>query len=54
MFKKSMVTIMVVLFSLVSFSMTFASEGPDGEDILDIYSYFYKHASDSPSPATCK
>ncbi len=24
------------------------------EDILDIYSYFYHHASDSPSPATCK
>lgn len=24
------------------------------EDFLDIYSYFYGHASDSPSPATCK
>jgi hypothetical protein len=24
------------------------------EDVLDIYSYFYGHASDSPSPATCK
>lgn len=24
------------------------------EDILDIYSYFYNHASDSSSPATCK
>jgi len=24
------------------------------EEILDIYSYFYGHASDSPSPATCK
>ncbi len=24
------------------------------EDILDIYTYFYDHASDSPSPATCK
>ncbi len=24
------------------------------KDILDIYSYFYNHASDSPSPATCK
>lgn len=24
------------------------------EDLLDIYSYFYGHASDSPSPATCK
>ena len=23
-------------------------------DILDIYSYFYHHASDSPTPATCK
>ncbi len=23
-------------------------------DVLDIYSYFYNHASDSPSPATCK
>jgi hypothetical protein len=23
-------------------------------DILDIYSYFYNHAADSPSPATCK
>lgn len=24
------------------------------EDLLDIYSYFYHHASDSPTPATCK
>ena len=24
------------------------------DDVLDIYSYFYNHASDSPSPATCK
>ncbi len=24
------------------------------KDILDIYSYFYNHASDSPTPATCK
>lgn len=24
------------------------------EDLLDIYAYFYNHASDSPSPATCK
>ncbi|MBC8441010.1 MAG: cytochrome c family protein [Deltaproteobacteria bacterium] len=116
MFKKSMLTIMVLIFVLVSFSMTFASEGPEGndrkgkytyrkvykacaetggvesatptispadktmgqwkeifenknldefgckdnwaalpaEDILDIYSYFYKHASDSPTPAKCK
>lgn len=23
-------------------------------DLLDIYSYFYNHASDSPTPATCK
>ncbi len=23
------------------------------EDILDIYSYFYNYAADSPSPATC-
>lgn len=23
-------------------------------DILDIYSYFYHHGSDSPTPATCK
>jgi hypothetical protein len=23
------------------------------EDVLDIYTYFYGHASDSPSPATC-
>ncbi len=23
-------------------------------DILDIYSYFYNHGSDSPTPATCK
>ncbi len=24
------------------------------KDLLDIYSYFYHHASDSPTPATCK
>lgn len=24
------------------------------EDILDVYSYFYHHASDSSTPATCK
>ena len=24
------------------------------KDILDIYSYFYSFAADSPSPATCK
>lgn len=116
MFKKSIVTIMVLIFSLVSFSMAFASEGPEGNkrkgkytyrkvvkacfeaggvesetpkispadkkmgewkelfesknydvfgckdnwsalsdtDALDIYSYFYYHAADSPTPATCK
>jgi hypothetical protein len=116
MFKKNMASLMVMIFILVSFSMAFASEGPDGndrkgkytyrkvykacaktgdvesatpkispadktmgqwqeifenknfdefgckdnwtglpdKDVLDIYSYFYNHASDSPSPATCK
>ncbi len=24
------------------------------KDVLDIYSYFYHHAADSPTPATCK
>ena len=24
------------------------------KDILDIYSYFYSYAADSPTPATCK
>lgn len=24
------------------------------EDIMDIYSYLYKHAADSPTPAKCK
>ncbi len=24
------------------------------KDILDIYSYFYNYAADSPTPATCK
>ena len=116
MFKKSIITIMVLMFTIVSFSMVFASEGPDGnkrkgkytyrkvykacsatgevesvtpkispadktmeqwkeifenknfdefgckdywvklsdKDILDIYSYFYHHASDSPTPAKCQ
>jgi len=116
MFKKNMAALMMMIFLLVSFSMAFASEGPDGndrkgkytyrkvykacaqtgevesatptispadktmvqwqeifenknfdefgckdnweglpdKDVLDIYSYFYKHASDSPTPAKCK
>ncbi|MBU8848204.1 MAG: cytochrome c family protein [Desulfobacterales bacterium] len=117
MFKKSMITFMVLMFALVSFSVAFASEGgPDGNkrkgkytyrkvykacaeagevesatpktspadktmeqwkdlfesknfndfgckdnwaalsdrEILDIYSYFYHSASDSPTPAKCK
>lgn len=116
MFKKSIFAVMALVFTLVSFSMAFASEGPAGNDrkgkytyrkvfkacsadgktetatpkispadktmgqwkdlfenknftefgcneywaglsdteILDIYSYFYNHASDSPTPATCK
>lgn len=116
MFKKSIVTIMVFAFTLVSFSMAFASEGPDGnkrkgkytyrkvykacsangeiesatpklspadkkkadwkdifetrtfdefgcqdhwagladKDILDIYTYFYNSAADSPTPAKCQ
>ena len=29
-------------------------KNPNKENILDIYSYFYKHASDSPTPAKCK
>ena len=24
------------------------------QDVLDIYSYFYSYAADSPNPATCK
>ncbi|CCK79925.1 hypothetical protein [Desulfobacula toluolica] len=116
MFKKSILTITVLIFSIVSFSMAFAYQGPDGNkrkgkytyrkvfkacaaagmiesatpsispadktmgqwknifenktfdefkctdnwaalsdtDILDIYSYFYHHASDSPTPAKCQ
>ncbi|MBW2606400.1 MAG: cytochrome c family protein [Deltaproteobacteria bacterium] len=116
MFKKSIITIMVFIFTIVSFSMAFASEGPDGnkrkgkytyrkvykacaatgevesttpkmspadktmkqwkdifenkkfdefgckdnwaelsdKDIRDIYSYFYHHAADSPTPAKCQ
>ncbi len=29
-------------------------ENASSEDVLDIYSYFYGFAADSPSPATCK
>ena len=116
MFKKSIIIIMVFIFTIVSFSVAFASEGPDGnkrkgkytyrkvykacaasgevesatpkispadktmkqwkdifenrnfdefgckdnweelsdKDILDIYSYFYHHAADSPTPAKCQ
>ncbi len=116
MFRKSIITIMVFIFTIVSFSVAFASEGPDGnkrkgkytyrkvykacaangevesatpkispadktmkqwkdifenrnfdefgckdnwaelsdKDILDIYSYFYHHAADSPTPAKCQ
>ena len=116
MFKKSIITLMVFIFTLTSFSMVFASTGPDGnkrkgkytyrkvykacaangeiesakpkispadktmeqwknifenknfdefgcrdnwaqlsdKDVLDIYSYFYNHASDSPTPAKCQ
>ena len=116
MFKKSIFAIVALVFTLVSFSMAFASDGPEGNDrkgkytyrkvfkacsaageiesatptispsdktmgqwkqifgnkdfnefgckdywvkisdtdLLDIYSYFYHHASDSPTPATCK
>ena len=116
MFKKSLTTLMALVFTIISFSMAFASEGPEGNDrkgkytyrkvfkacsaageiesatpkispadktmeqwkglfenknfnefgcnaywvglsdtdLLDIYSYFYHHASDSPTPATCK
>ncbi len=28
--------------------------GLSDKDILDIYSYFYSYAADSPTPATCK
>ncbi len=116
MFKKSIITFMVLMFTIVSLSMAFASTGPDGNKrkgkytyrkvykacsatgevesatpkispadktmgqwkavfenknfgefgckdnwaglsdnaILDIYSYFYHHASDSPTPAKCQ
>jgi hypothetical protein len=116
MFKKSIITLMALMFTMVSFSLAFAAEGPDGnkrkgkytyrkvykacaasgevksttpkispadktmkqwkdifenrkfdefgckdnwaalsdKDILDIYSYFYHHASDSPTPAKCQ
>lgn len=116
MFKKSIISLMILMFTLVTFSAVFSAEGPDGndrkgkytyrkvfkacaeagtiesesptlspsdktmgewkaifenrtfdefgcadqwaalsdEDILDIYAYFYNHASDSSSPATCK
>ena len=116
MFKKMMILATVLLFALVSVSVSFAEEGPQGnkrkgkytyrkvckacfaagevdtaspkvspadkkkaewkaifeskdftsfgceshwaalsdKDILDIYSYFYSFAADSPTPATCK
>ena len=116
MFKKSIIIIMALMFAIVSFSVAYASEGPDGnkrkgkytyrkvykacaatgevesktpkispadkkmkqwkeifesrnfdefgckvnwaelsdKDILDIYSYFYYHAADSPTPAKCQ
>jgi hypothetical protein len=116
MYKNCIAAIMVLMFIMVPFSMTFAGQGPDGNDrkgkytyrkvikacaeagqiesatpkispadktmtqwkeifegkdfsefgcldnwaalsetdALDIYSYFYNHASDSPTPATCK
>jgi len=116
MLKKSILSIMVLVFAIASFSMAFAAEGPDGnkrkgkytyrkvykacaaagevesatpkispadktmkqwkeifenknfdefgckdnwaalsdDAILDIYSYFYHHASDSPTPAKCQ
>jgi hypothetical protein len=119
MFKKSIIVLIVFMFTLVSVSMAFASSaagGPDGNDrkgkysyrkvckacfkagdvdtatpklspadhtmaewkaifenknfkefgceshwvalsdkaILDIYSYFWSHASDSPTPAKCQ
>lgn len=28
--------------------------GSNDKDLLDIYSYFYNFAADSPTPATCK
>jgi hypothetical protein len=119
MFKKCIIPLIVLMFTMVSFSVAFAAEGSEGplgndrkgkytyrkvykacaatgeiesasptispadktmgqwkdifenktfndfgcgenwaalsdEDVLDIYSYFYHHASDSPTPATCK
>jgi len=116
MFKKSIAAIIVLMFTVVTVSVAFAEQGPDGNkrkgkytyrkvikacaeageiesetpkispadktmkqwkeifesknfsefgcldnwaeiseaDVLDIYSYFYHHASDSPTPATCK
>ena len=116
MYKKLIAAIVVLMFAAVTYSVTFASEGPDGnkrkgkytyrkvykacsatgevesatpkispadkkkaewkdifenrnfvefgckdqwanlsdKDILDIYSYFYSYAADSPTPATCK
>lgn len=116
MFKKTIITAVLVFFTLGSFAVAFADEGPGGnkrkgkytyrkvvkacfergavesaspkvspadkkqaewkaifegkdfstfgcdeewanasdKDILDIYSYFYSFAADSPTPATCK
>jgi hypothetical protein len=116
MFKKSILTLMVLIFTMAFFSAAVALTGPDGnkrkgkytyrkvykacakaggtksatpkispadkkkaqwkdifetknfdefgckdnwagltdKEILDIYSYFYHHASDSPTPAKCQ
>ena len=39
MFKKSIITIMVFIFTVVSFSVAFASEGPDGNKRNGKYTY---------------
>ena len=39
MYKKSIATIMVLMFALVSFSMAFATEGPDGNKRKGKYTY---------------
>ena len=39
MFKKSIITLMALMFTMVSFSMAFASDGPDGNKRKGKYTY---------------
>ncbi len=49
MFKKSIIAMMVFIFTIVSFSIAFASEGPDGNKRKGKYTYrkVYKACADN-------